>query len=104
MAEPGGKGAGINPQFAHLIFNASTQYFSPFRRPLSIRSAAVLKSPAAFRKASSLLPIVNWVLKACTETMGLGLVTSVAESSDAGAFTECSTGEVDNTETNSSLA
>ena len=69
-----------------------------------MRSAAVLKSPAAFRKASSLLPIINWVLKACTETMGLGLVTRVAESSDAGMSAECSTGEVDKIEANNSLA
>jgi hypothetical protein len=46
-------------------------------------SAAVLKTPAALRSASSLPPRVSWALNACTETMGAGLVTVVAERAGA---------------------
>jgi hypothetical protein len=42
-------------------------------------SAAVLNTPAALRSASSLPPSVSCALKACTETIGAGLVTVVAE-------------------------
>lgn len=76
---PKGKGAGINPQFPLLTLRASTQYFSPLILPLSMLSAADLKTWAALRNASSLLPIVSWELNACTETIGGGLETTVAE-------------------------
>lgn len=105
MAAPRGRGAGINPQFPRLIFRASTQYFSPRILPLSILSAAALKTLAAFLSASSLLPIVSWELKACTEDIAAGLDTTVAERLDweLGCNAGCAVNE-DNREESKSLA
>jgi len=82
VAAPRGRGAGIRPQLPRLILRASTQYFSPRTRPLSMLSAAALKRFAAFLSASSLLPMVSWELKARTEDIGGGLETAVAERLD----------------------
>jgi hypothetical protein len=84
VAAPRGSGAGIKPQFPRLILRASTQYLSPRIRPLSMLSAAALKTLAAFLSASSLLPIVSWELKACTEDIAGGFETTVAERLDIG--------------------
>lgn len=78
MADPGGKGAGIRPQFPRLILRASRKYRSVLVRLFSMPSAAVLKSFAASLNALSLPPTTNWALKASTDCMGGGLVTIVA--------------------------
>lgn len=82
VAEPAGRGAGVSPQFARLILRASTQYFSPVSLERSMLSEADLKSPAALRNASSLLPMTNCESKVCTDTMEGGLETIVAESDE----------------------
>jgi len=64
VAEPGGRGAGDNPQLARLALNASTQYFLPWAWLRPILSAAALKSFETFLSVSSFPPIVNCVLKA----------------------------------------
>ena len=80
-ADPGGRGAGDNPQFARLALNASTQYSSPLTRLRPILSAAVLNNLEAFLNASSLPPMDSCALKVWTETMGGGFDTVVADSS-----------------------
>lgn len=79
VTDPNGRGAGVKPQFPFRIFSASIQYFSPLILPVSILSAAEANKLAAFLSASSLLPITNCELKAGTETIAGGLVTSVDE-------------------------
>lgn len=59
VAEPGGSGAGTNPQLPRLIRRASSQYRSLLARPASIFSAAALKRSAALRSALSLPPTTS---------------------------------------------
>lgn len=85
VAEPNGSGAGIKPQFALLIFSASTQYLLPLILPLSMLSAADLNMPAAFLRASSLPPTTNCALNAWTEGIEGGFVTIAAVNEDDGS-------------------
>ena len=59
VAEPGGSGAGTNPQLPRLIRSASSQYRSLLARPASMFSAAALKRSAALRSALSLPPTTS---------------------------------------------
>ncbi len=79
VADPGGRGAGDNPQLALLALNASTQYFSPLSQLLPILSAAALNNFDAVLNASSFPPAASCALKACTDKMGAGFVTVVAD-------------------------
>jgi hypothetical protein len=90
IADPGGRGAGDNPQLALLALSASTQYSSPLARLRPILSAAVLNNLDTFLNASSLPPMVSCALKVWTETMGEGFATVVADSNmESGAPCAC---------------
>ena len=89
IAEPGGRGAGMRPQLDCLMRKPSSQYFSLLVCMRSTLSAAVLKTDAALRRLSSLLPRINCALKASKDVIGRGLETITLEISGGSVGSGC---------------